>query len=175
MWRLVLLGLALACSRPAPSEPRAIDRLETAIDKGDYFAAYDLMPGKFRAVYSKADFVRMMAGEAVIRTPRSVSPPETFTNATPRDAVRWFVLAWKRQRWDLILALVPTRYRERLTTDKLRAQFDEPAQRALLLALADSMNNPIAEDGDRARMAFGSGYQLRLVLEPDGWKIEDLD
>jgi hypothetical protein len=41
--------------------------------------------------------------------------------------------------------------------------------------LAESVDTAIAVDGDRARMAYGPGLEVRLVREPDGWKIDDLD
>jgi hypothetical protein len=104
---LVVVGLAGACRRPAPAAPAptAFEKFQTAIHKGDYLAAYELLPITFRQTYSKADFVRMMAGEAVI--PASLQPPPpTFSNATPREAIRAFVLAWQRERWDVILRAI---------------------------------------------------------------------
>lgn len=180
MWRLALLGLlglAAACRGPAPAkapEPRAFDHFQRAIHKGDYLAAYELLPLTFRRVYSKADFVRMMAGEAVVPA-RLQPPPDPFPKATPREAIRSLVVAWEGERWDVILDLVPARYREHVTVDTLRAQLQDPEQRMMLHRLAESLNAPIAEHGDHARMAYGAGYEVQLVREPDGWKIEDLD
>ena len=178
MWRLVLLGLAVACSRPAPSQPRPIDRLETAISERDYPAAYDLMPQEFRWVYSRQDFVRMMAGEVI--TPGPPAPPSkpavaAFTNATPREALQSLVRAWKAKRWDVILGLVPDRYRAMLSAEKIGKQLEEQEQRETLLLLTRSLNNPIEENGDRARMTYGDAREVQFVHEPDGWKIEDLD
>ena len=171
-----MLALLAACARPPPVPPHPIDGIKTAISKGDYLAAYELMPSKFRKVYSTADFVRMMAGERITPPPPPSKPaPEVFANTTPREAVRSFVLAWQRRRWDVMMGLVPTRYREHLSADKIREQIEQPEQRAMLQALVDDLDNLIDEDGDQARMSYGGRYEVRLVREDDGWKIDDLD
>lgn len=180
MWRVVLLGLVVvACRRPAAPQPRPIDRLETAIGEHDYLAAYELMPREFRWVYSKADFLRMMEGEVVTPTPPSAvktpAPDDTFTNATPREALRSFVRAWEAKRWAVVLRLVPSKYRTFLNEDKVRQQLEQPEQRAVLRLLIDGSKNPIDEQDDRATMTYGDKYQVVFVLESDGWKIQDLD
>lgn len=171
-----LLGLVVACRRPAPEAPAptAFEKFQTAIHKGDYLAAYELLPITFRQTYSKADFVRMMAGEAIVPA-RLQPPPPTYANATPREAIRAFVLAWQRERWDVILRLVPSRYRERVNVETIREQFAAPEHHKMMLQLAQSLDTAIAVDGDRARMAYGAGSEVRFVREEDGWKIEDLD
>src|SRR5262245_46656197 len=128
MWRLVLivLGLVAACGRPAPSQPRPIDQLATTIQERDYLAAYDLMPKEFRWVYSRSDFVRMMAGEVITPGAKSPKPREAFTNGTPREALDTFVRAWKLKRWDVIVRLTPTAFSSKLTADEIRVRLERP-------------------------------------------------
>ncbi len=96
---------------------------------------------------------------------------------TPREAVRSFVRAIERQRYDVVLALLPAAERERLTADGLRAQWEGPGREEverLASALREGLEaSPIQETGDRAVMPYGDRFRVVLVREAGLWCIED--
>ncbi|HLK88863.1 MAG TPA: hypothetical protein VKZ18_03160 [Polyangia bacterium] len=103
---------------------------------------------------------------------------EAWGQGTPRAAVRTFVRAVDARRYDVVLRLVPDRYRGALTADKLRdfwegANKDE--HRALLERIRAAVDAPLAESGDEARLALAPDRELVLWREPAGWKIVDPD
>jgi hypothetical protein len=107
------------------------------------------------------------------------NPLEFYSQATPRDALRSFIRAYHLQRWDVMLRFVPTRYKERMTVDQLKAQFSG-AQRgeiaAMMKTIEANLDAPIAEKGKaEARMAYGERAEVKLTLEDGLWKVLDLD
>jgi hypothetical protein len=107
-------------------------------------------------------------------------PFELWSQRTPRAALRSFVRALERRRYDVALRLVPNRYRPGLTIEKLREYWegDRKAENGQLLArlrTAVSAGSPIVEVGDEAHMPYGERYEVRFVREDGTWKIEDPD
>jgi hypothetical protein len=107
-------------------------------------------------------------------------PFELWSQRTPRAALRSFVRALERKRYDVALRLVPNKYRPGLTIDKLREYWEgeqkvENAQLLVRLRAAVSANTPIVEVGDEAHMPYGERYEVRFVREDGAWKIEDPD
>jgi CRP-like cAMP-binding protein len=100
--------------------------------------------------------------------------------ATPREALRSFVRAGRARRYDLLVELVPDRWRRALTPDQLRADWEGPRQDEIARLLADLhaavlRDAPIAEKGDEATMAYGERQRVRFVREGGKWRIEDPD
>lgn len=100
---------------------------------------------------------------------------------TPRQALRSFVRALERRRYDVLLRFVPRRLAQGLTAETLRQAWErgseaEDVQR-MLTALRQSLDNPIEVVGTRATMQYGPGgrYIAQLVREDGVWKIEDPD
>jgi len=107
-------------------------------------------------------------------------PFELWSQRTPRAALRSFVRALERKRYDVALRLVPNRYRPGMTVDKLREYWEgeqkvENGQLLVRLRAAVSANTPIVEVGDEAHMPYGERYEVRFVREDGAWKIEDPD
>lgn len=98
-----------------------------------------------------------------------------YGQATPRAALWSFVRAVERERWDVVLALMPDAERADLTAEQLgedlKARREELTRMVALLASA--RDNPIEVVGDRATMPYAESYTARFVREAGRWKIED--
>jgi hypothetical protein len=105
-------------------------------------------------------------------------PFDLYGQRTPRAALRAFVLAIERQRYDVVLRLVPNRYRPGVDAEKLRGYWEgerKAENQKLLQQLKASIGAPIVETGDEARMPYGEGAEVRFLREDGLWKIEDPD
>lgn len=101
-----------------------------------------------------------------------------YRQATPRDALRSFVRAIERRRYEVILRFIPNEYRERMSAEGLRelwegSKRDEIQQ--LLENLRASLDEPIEETGERATMQYMDRFTCRFVREDGVWRIEDPD
>lgn len=107
---------------------------------------------------------------------RVVDPLTRFyAQSSPREALKSFIRAVERQRWDVLLALMPRRERAGLDARQLRESL-EPAREELsrlVALLASEQNNPIEVVGDRATMPYGESFTARFLREDGLWKIED--
>jgi hypothetical protein len=101
-----------------------------------------------------------------------------YDQSSPRAALRSFVRAMERRRYDVVLRFVPDGDREGMTTDHMQRAWEgdsrEEVER-LVVALRENLNRPIEIVGDRATMAYGESQAVQFVLEGDAWKIEDPD
>jgi hypothetical protein len=103
---------------------------------------------------------------------------EAWGQATPRAAVRTFVRALEARRYDIVLRLVPDRYRAGLSADRLRAFWEgdhKDEHQALLAQVRAAVRGPLTETGDEARLLVAPDRVVRLVREAGQWKIEDPD
>jgi len=101
-----------------------------------------------------------------------------YDQSSPRAALRTFVRAVDRGRYDVVLRLVPTDDREGMTEERIRETFEgesrEEVER-LVANLRASLDNPIDVVGDRATMPYGERFTAQLLREDGVWKIEDPD
>jgi hypothetical protein len=103
---------------------------------------------------------------------------EPWAQSTPRAALRTFIRALDERRYDVVLRLVPNRYRGDLTVEKLRQYWEQERKDehvALLTRLRAAAGAPIVESGDEARMPYGPEREVRFVREEGRWKIEAPD
>jgi hypothetical protein len=103
---------------------------------------------------------------------------EAWGQGTPRAALRTLVRALDERRYDVVLRLVPNRYRAGLSTDKLRRYWEggrKVENDALLARLRAALEAPIAEVGDEAHLPYPPDKEVRLVREAGQWKVEDPD
>ncbi|HEY6477554.1 MAG TPA: hypothetical protein VI456_13315, partial [Polyangia bacterium] len=103
---------------------------------------------------------------------------EAWGQATPRAAILTFIRAVDARRYDVLLRLVPDRYRSGLSVDRLRTFWEgeqKDEHRALLERMRAAAGASIVEVGDEARLELAPERQVRLVREAGQWKIEDPD
>jgi hypothetical protein len=104
---------------------------------------------------------------------------ELWGQGTPRAALRTFIRAVDERRYDVLLRLIPDRYRAASTADKLRLYWESGARaehnRALLAELRAAVTGPMVESADQAHLPYAADREVRLVREGGEWKIEDLD
>lgn len=103
---------------------------------------------------------------------------EAWGQGTPRAALRTLVRALDERRYDVVLRLVPNRYRAGLSADKLRNYWEGERKAdngALLARLRAALAGPIAEMGDEAHLPYPPDKEVRLVREAGEWKVEDPD
>jgi hypothetical protein len=103
---------------------------------------------------------------------------EPWGQATPRAAIQTFVRGVDARRYDVVLRLVPDRYRSGLSADRLRTFWEgehKDEHRALLERIRAAIGSPIVEVGDEARLEMAPDRRVRLVREGGRWKIEDPD
>jgi len=102
-------------------------------------------------------------------------PFEPYGQGTPRAALRTFVRAVQARRYDVLLRLVPTRYRGAVTVEKLRAFWEgerSTRNHALIRELRLALESRVIEEGDEAFLTYGANHQARLVREDGLWRIE---
>lgn len=101
-----------------------------------------------------------------------------YDQSTPRAALRSFVRAMERRRYDVVLRLIPEADREGMSAERMREAWEgegrEEVER-LLSNLRASLDNPIEEVGDRATMTYGDRFRVQFVREDGVWRIEDPD
>ena len=110
---------------------------------------------------------------------------DLYAQATPRQAIRAFLRAFERRRYDILMRFVPEAKRvsdERfpaLDEERLRASWEGPQKdemiRITLGIRAALPEASIEETNDRATMTYGAGGTLSLLREHGAWKIEDFD
>jgi len=101
-----------------------------------------------------------------------------YDQSTPRAALRTFVRAMERRRYDVVLRMVPDADREGMSEERMREAWSGEAREEidrLLSNLRANLDAPIEEVGDRATMPYGERFSAQFVREDGVWKIEDPD
>jgi hypothetical protein len=128
-----------------------------------------------------------------------------YDQSTPRAALRTFVRAMERERYDVVLRLVPDADREGMTVERMREAFSGEGREEisrLLVELRGALDAPIEQVGDHATLRYGGSAReaggggeaggvgaasgggasatgrartVRFVREGGRWKIEDPD
>jgi hypothetical protein len=107
-----------------------------------------------------------------------VSTPlvDFYDQSTPRAALRSFVRAVERKRYDIVVRLIPDADKEGITTERLEQAWSgdgrEDIER-LVHNLREHIDSPIEVAGDRATMTYGDQMRAQLVREAGAWKVED--
>ncbi len=101
-----------------------------------------------------------------------------YDQSSPRATLRSFVRAMERQRYDVVMRMVPDADREGMSEEQMREAWTGEGQEEidrLLENLKASLDAPIEQVGDRATMPYGDRFTAQLVREDGIWKIEDPD
>lgn len=104
-------------------------------------------------------------------------PTLVYDQSSPRAALRSLVRASGLQRWDVLLALAPERYRLGLAEDDLRRAWTEGDYASALQAarerLAQHLAEPIVQDAHEAVLDLGDGEAAHLEREGSRWVVVD--
>lgn len=99
-----------------------------------------------------------------------------YDQSTPRAALRTFIRALERKRYDVMLRLIPEADKHGITVERMRQAWEEeqPEEMQRLLSnLRQHIDNPIERVGDHATMPYGDRAAVQLLREEGVWKIED--
>jgi hypothetical protein len=108
----------------------------------------------------------------------ATNPLGFYDQSTPKAALRSFLRAYRLERWDIMLRFVPNPYREKMDSEKMKAQFtggSKDQMEELMNKLEGNVDAPIDERGNSARMAYGDKYEVKFIKEDGVWKLKDLD
>ncbi len=101
-----------------------------------------------------------------------------YSQTTPRDALRSFVRAIDRARYDVILSFIPREFRDRMSAESIQTLWEGDKReeiQQLLENLRANLDEPIEERGDRATMQYMDRFTCTFVREDGLWRIEDPD
>ncbi len=133
-------------------------------------------PAQEQAVvrYGDADELRLVREDEQWRVDTDLT--NYYDQSTPRAALETFVRAMERQRYDVVVRLVPNADKEGITLERMTEAWSgdgrEQVER-MLSNLRAALNNPIEVVGDHATMAYGERLRVQFLREDDLWKIED--
>jgi hypothetical protein len=118
-------------------------------------------------------------------------PLAVFGQESPRAALRTFLRAVDKKRYDVMLRLIPAQHRAGVNQDSLRLYWEaDPSSsrhRRLLEILRANLETPIVELDREAYMPYGAPGpatranpsnnegEVRFLLEDGLWKIDDID
>jgi hypothetical protein len=101
---------------------------------------------------------------------------EFYDQSTPRMALRAFVHAMQRKRYDVVLRLMPEADKEGVTTasmDKAWGHDSGDEVERMLSQLRNHLDDPIEVVGNRATLPYGERSRVQFLREGGRWKIED--
>ncbi len=101
-----------------------------------------------------------------------------YDQSTPRAALRSFVRAMERRRYDVVMRFVPKADREGMSPEQMREAWEGESREEIERLIADlraNLDEPIELVGDRATMSYGDGAAVQFVREEGVWRIEDPD
>ena len=107
----------------------------------------------------------------------SANPVDFYGQTTPREALRSFLRAYSLKRWDVLLRFVPQSYRERMTVETIKTQFDGESKEEIartMAMIAANVDEPINENGNNAKLRYGD-TEVVFIREDRSWKIKDID
>jgi hypothetical protein len=129
-----------------------------------------------RIDYGEGESLRLVKDKGTWRI--ADNPVDFYGQSTPAEALRSFVRAIERRRYDVVLRFVPNKWAEVMTEDKLRRQWEggkKDEVKGLLKNLKANLSAPIHKSGNTATMPYGDRFEVRFVREDGVWKIEDPD
>lgn len=109
--------------------------------------------------------------------PRPTPPPlEAPAASEARRTLEAFLASAKERRFEDVLPLLARPLRERYgTAERLARDFAADPVAAERVERAARAVAALRESADEARLEWAPGRVLRLVREPDGWRVATLD
>jgi hypothetical protein len=148
-----------------PADRRALGRLGDG--KLQLRAEVELADGERLALVDEADGWRFAR-----------DPLDLYPQHAPDEALRSFVRAVERKRWEVVLRFIPNRFRATLTATTLQGSWEGERKTELgaqLAAVKAHLDEPFELGGDEARLPVGERKQAKLVREDNLWKVETLE
>ena len=115
----------------------------------------------------------------------SNNPLHFYPQDTPERALRSFLLAVERHRWDVLLEFLPRALAQPTqgspyTEEQIRQRFEGPARSEIarqLTTLRQHLGDAIqlTAGGAEARLPVGENKEVRLRLEDGSWRISQLE
>jgi hypothetical protein len=105
-------------------------------------------------------------------------PLDLYPQRAPDEALRSFLRAVERKRWDVVLRFIPQRFRATITADSLKDRWDGQGAgelKAQLAAVKAHLDEPMELTGDEARLPVGERKQVKLIREEGVWRVETLE
>jgi hypothetical protein len=107
----------------------------------------------------------------------AADPLDFYPQGTPQEALRSFVRAVERKRYDVVYRFVPVKFKKALGVGELRARWEGDKRAELAEQLAEvraHLGDPLDVTGDSARLPLGEKRETRLVREEGVWRVEAL-
>jgi hypothetical protein len=105
-------------------------------------------------------------------------PLDYYPQDDPRSALKSFLRALKHKRYDIVMRLVPDKWKEGMTVEVIRAQFEGDKKEEvenMENLLTANIEGEIQLTGDTARMPYGERFEVKFKREDGVWKIDDPD
>ena len=99
-----------------------------------------------------------------------------YDQSTPRSALRAFVRAMERRRYDVVMRLIPSADKEGITAERMEKAWtgdERESVERMLSVLREHLDDPIEVIGNHATMPYGDHARVQFVRESYVWKIED--
>jgi len=151
-----------------PSEVRELVGLLRHVDDADEVEAAVPLPDGDELTLVLVDGKWRIRGNVV----------DFYDQSTPRAALRSFVRAMERRRYDVVMRFVPEADREGMSPEQMQQAWEGDSREEIERLIADlrsSLDEPIEIVGDRATMSYGDGAAVQFVREDGVWRIEDPD
>jgi hypothetical protein len=104
----------------------------------------------------------------------AADPLDFYPQGTPAEALRSFVRAVERKRYDIVVRFVPAQERKAVSIDQLRARWEGEKRAEIAEEIAEvkaHLADPVEIAGEEARLALGEKRQVRLVREEGSWRV----
>jgi len=105
-------------------------------------------------------------------------PTDLYSQRTPEETLRSFVRALELGRYDILMRFVPRASLKGLSAAKLKKAWEGERKaeiETLIANLKTHLNTPFRRQDDRATMAYGEGFQMKMIREDGAWKVIDPD
>ena len=105
-------------------------------------------------------------------------PLDLYPQRAPDEALRSFVRAVERKRWEVVLRFIPQRFRSTITADSLKERWEGAGAgelKAQLVVVKAHLDEPMELAADEARLPVGERKQVKLVREEGVWRVETLE
>ncbi len=107
----------------------------------------------------------------------AADPLDFYPQGTPAEALRSFIRAVERRRWDVVLRFVPAQDRRAVTIEQLRSRWEGDKRAEIAEEIAEvraHLGEPLEVSSDAARLPLGERREARLVREEGAWRVEAL-